>query len=446
MGSGHQVDLVIPSLNMIMVRNGDILDNGNFEAALETYLFAPLMASIILPTVTTNVATSVTGSGATVNGSVNPNGQETTAWFEWGTDSGLATFSSTPGQALGSGTTSQAVNAVLSGLSPGTPFYFRAAASNAGGTVKGSIVGFSTTAVAPTVTTNAATSVTSEGATLNGGVNPNGSPAAAWFEWGTDPGLVTFSSTSSQPLGSGTTIIPLSESISGLIPYNVYYFRAVASNSGGAWNGEIKSFSTGAYYVAVGDSITLGSHDDNSADGIGYEPILSNLLAASSGLPHTIVNEGVSGTSSADGASSISDTLSKYPSAKYYLVMYGSNDAYGDNTTAAVPSGMGLIPGEPGYSGSYKDNMQRIISAILAAGKTPYLAEVPYTSDPLRSNAMIYEYSAAIGELIITNNILVSPPPLYTYFQTHPGELADGLHPNGEGYRSMATLWFDVLH
>ena len=157
------------------------------------------------------------------------------------------------------------------------------------------------------------------------------------------------------------------------------------------------------------------------------------------------MNEGVSGTSSADGASSISDTLSKYPSAKYYLVMYGSNDAYGDNTTAAVPSGMGLIPGEPGYSGSYNDNMQRIISAILAAGKTPYLAEVPYTSDPLRSNAMIYEYNAAIDELFITNNILVTPPPFYTYFQTHQGELADGIHPNGTGYQSMADLWFGVL-
>jgi len=125
--------------------------------------------------------------------------------------------------------------------------------------------------------------------------------------------------------------------------------------------------------------------------------------------------------------------------------MYGSNDAYGDNTTAAVPSGMGLIPGEPGYSGSYNDNMQRIISAILAAGKTPYLAEVPYTSDPLRSNAMIYEYNAAIDELFITNNILVTPPPFYTYFQTHQGELADGIHPNGTGYQSMADLWFGVL-
>jgi len=154
----------------------------------------------------------------------------------------------------------------------------------------------------------------------------------------------------------------------------------------------------------------------------------------------------VSGTSSADGAASISSILSKYPSAKYYLVMYGSNDAYNDVTTVAVPSGMGLLPGEAGYAGSYKDNMQKIISAVLAAGKIPYLAEVPYTSDPLRSDAMIQEYNVVIDELVLTNNISVIPPPFYAYFKAHPGELADGLHPNGTGYQSMANLWFGALN
>jgi lysophospholipase L1-like esterase len=343
---------------------------------------------------------------------------------------------------MGSGTTIQAVNAVLSGLSPGTPFYFRVVASNGAGTAKGSIVGFSTTAAAPTVTTNAATSVTGAGATVNGSVNPNGQETTAWFEWGTDPGLATFNSTSSQSMGSGTTVIPLSESISGFGSDNVYFFRAVASNNGGTRKGDIKSFATGAYYyVAVGDSITAGSHDDISTDGIGFEPILENLLTASKGVPVTTANEGVSGATSADGAATISSSLSKYPSARFYLVMYGSNDAY----IPPVPSGMGLIPGDPGYDGSFKDNMQKIVSAILAVGKTPYLAEVLYTSDPLRSKAMIYEYNAVIDELFITNNILVTPPPFYKYFQTHQGELADGIHPNGTGYQSMADLWFTAL-
>ena len=393
------------------------------------------------PRVTTNAATVVTAGGATVNGSVNPNGRSTTAWFEWGTSPTLATFSVTSNRSLGSGKTSQAVNAALSGLTSGTTYYFRVAASNSAGIVKGSILSFSTAAaLPPTVTTNAATSVTIVGATVNGGVNPNGQATTAWFEWGTDPTLANFNSTSTQSVGSGTTAIPFSASVSGLSPYNIYYFRAAASNNGGTQRGAIRSFATGEEYVAVGDSITLGSHDDISEDGFGFEPILSDLLAVSRG-PNTIANEGVSGATSADGAASISATLAKYPSAKYYLVMYGSNDA----KIPAIPSGRGLIPGDAGYSGSYKDNMQKIISAILSAGKTPYLAEVPYTSAPLRSDSMIFEYNAAIDELFITNNILVTPPPFYTYFQTHQNELDDGLHPNGTGYQSMANLWFNAL-
>ncbi len=64
---------------------------------------------------TTNAAASITISGATVNGGVNPNGQATTAWFEWGTSPALATFSVTSNQSVGSGTTSQAVSAACRG-------------------------------------------------------------------------------------------------------------------------------------------------------------------------------------------------------------------------------------------------------------------------------------------------------------------------------------------
>ena len=89
--------------------------------------------------------------------------------------------------------------------------------------------------------------------------------------------------------------------------------------------------------------------------------------------------------------------------------------------------------------------MQKIISAIIAAGKTPYLAEVPYTTDPNRSDSRIQEYNVAIDELVLTNNISVVPPAFYSYFQAHQGELADGVHPDGTGYQSMADLWFNAL-
>jgi lysophospholipase L1-like esterase len=98
-----------------------------------------------------------------------------------------------------------------------------------------------------------------------------------------------------------------------------------------------------------------------------------------------------------------------------------------------------------GYIGSYKDNMQTMISTIVAAGKTPYLAKVPYTLNSTM-NMLIQDYNRVVDELIFDNDIWVIPPDFYTYFQSNPGKLgSDGIHPNGAGYQSMADLWFTAL-
>jgi hypothetical protein len=91
----------------------------------------------------------VAASSATLNGNVTPNSLPTTAWFEWGTNPTLASYASTPVQSLGSGTTSQLAIAALSGLSTGTTYYCRVAASNSSGTSKGTIVSFTPGAPPP---------------------------------------------------------------------------------------------------------------------------------------------------------------------------------------------------------------------------------------------------------------------------------------------------------
>ncbi|HEX8774170.1 MAG TPA: BACON domain-containing carbohydrate-binding protein [Pyrinomonadaceae bacterium] len=96
------------------------------------------------PSVATTAATSVASTSATLNGLINPNGSATNGWFEWGTSQTLATFSSTPLQAMGSGGSSVAINSVLSNLNPTTTYYYRVAASNSLGTSKGSILSFTT--------------------------------------------------------------------------------------------------------------------------------------------------------------------------------------------------------------------------------------------------------------------------------------------------------------
>ena len=46
-GAGGQVLLVVPSLKLIAVRNGNALDNGDNDIAMERYIFNPLMEAIV---------------------------------------------------------------------------------------------------------------------------------------------------------------------------------------------------------------------------------------------------------------------------------------------------------------------------------------------------------------------------------------------------------------
>ena len=59
----------------------------------------------------------------------------------------------------------------LTGLTPNTEYFFQVEAVGGAATVYGTVLNFTTLAAAPTATTNAATSVTATGATLNGTVN-----------------------------------------------------------------------------------------------------------------------------------------------------------------------------------------------------------------------------------------------------------------------------------
>jgi len=205
------------------------------------------------PAVTTVGATQVGATNATLSGSVEPNGLTTNCWFEWGTDSAFTTFAPTQPLIISSSVNGFARFEVLTGLSSGTTYYYRIAASNSSGTNKGSILSFTTTTpgAAPSVTTMAATSVGTTGATLNGNVSPNSLATTAWFEWGTDSTLTVFSSTSTQSVGSGTASQLVSFPLSGLSAGTTYYFRVAASNSSGTNKGAILRFSSSFSVVST---------------------------------------------------------------------------------------------------------------------------------------------------------------------------------------------------
>jgi hypothetical protein len=107
----------------------------------------------------------------------------------------------------------------------------------------GTVLSFST--LQPAATTLAATSITGSGATLNGTVNPQGSPGCAYFLWGTNSSILG-SNTTCYPVVANMTAQPFSSPISGLTSGTTYYFQMVFHNAlnGTSSYGTILSFST----------------------------------------------------------------------------------------------------------------------------------------------------------------------------------------------------------
>ena len=100
------------------------------------------------PTVVTLAATSITSTGVTFNGSVNPRGVDTAYHFDYGTTTGYG--STTAATDAGSGSTSLKVATAVTGLDSETLYHFRISATNAGGTSNGA--DFTVTTGTPTPT------------------------------------------------------------------------------------------------------------------------------------------------------------------------------------------------------------------------------------------------------------------------------------------------------
>jgi len=223
------------------------------------------------PIVTTDVASSITTSGATLNGTGNGSGATATGWFRYSTTNSTNLCNDTFGtRAPASGGTnlglggSVSYSASISGLSSATPYYYCAVVENSVGKSGGSVTSF-TTAGAPSVTTNSESSNTTLGVVLNGSANPNWIATTGWFRYSTtnDAGLCndTFGTrvpaTGGTDLGSGNSSQTYWEEVS-LSSATPYYYCAIAENSSGKSGGSVVSFTTSSTSKSA-DKISVGS-------------------------------------------------------------------------------------------------------------------------------------------------------------------------------------------
>jgi hypothetical protein len=202
------------------------------------------------PSATTEPASGVTATSATLNGTVNPKGTiSEDCHFEYTDDADFqanewANAESVPCDPLPfNEETDVAVSAEVSGLSPETTYDYRVVETTEGGTAEGSAVQFTTTAPPPVVATEAATGVSQTVATLNGKVDAEGNDAECKFEYGTTIAYGISVPCSVTPV-TGSSATAVSAALSGLTAGTAYHFRVVANNTGGTTNGADATFTT----------------------------------------------------------------------------------------------------------------------------------------------------------------------------------------------------------
>jgi hypothetical protein len=100
-------------------------------------------------------------------------------------------------------------------------------------------------AQAPTVTTLAATGISTTGAMLNGTVNANYLSTTVSFNWGLTTAYGNTVAATPATV-SGSTPTPVLTTLSGLSPGTTYHFRATGTNAAGTTNGNDLTFTTNA--------------------------------------------------------------------------------------------------------------------------------------------------------------------------------------------------------
>jgi hypothetical protein len=200
------------------------------------------------PTVSTLAATDLGQTVATLHGNLGGVGTAATLWagFLYGTNPSL---SGATNISVGSETQTTAFFQGLTGLSAGTGYYFRAWALGDGFST-GSILTFTTLTQpspqvhAPSVATNAPSSVSQASATLNGNLQSLGtaSTVTVGFLYSTNADLTGGTNVS---LGAESATGVFNQPVTGLTASTAYYVQAWALGNGFA-SGSVVPFTTAA--------------------------------------------------------------------------------------------------------------------------------------------------------------------------------------------------------
>ncbi len=220
-------------------------------------IFAPATPQTI-PDVITVAATSISATGATLNGNIDPDaghgGTEIVACeFKWGLSPGNLNNSATCDQTLPINDNAN-VTASVSGLTAGATYFFQATAKNSDNGIvsKGKTLSFQP-AGPPSITDASVSNVHSDGATLSGTVDPQGGHTTYQIEYGTSEAYGRSVPAPEGELANSLGKQSFSQLITGLQAGTVYHFRISATNPNDTTLGPDHTFTTFPFTAILND-------------------------------------------------------------------------------------------------------------------------------------------------------------------------------------------------
>ena len=194
------------------------------------------------PRITPEAAVSGGATGETLKAKLNPDGEETKYFFEYGETPPTGSGTRTPEETLPAGA-SKTVEAKITGLKLGTTYHYRLVAfheSEKASPVTSPDATFTTSLIE----SESASHVSESGATIESLLNPNGADVKYHFEYGATASYGTTVPIPDGDLGAGEPEKTVSEVLTGLTPSTTYHFRIVAKVGAETATGGDRTFTT----------------------------------------------------------------------------------------------------------------------------------------------------------------------------------------------------------
>lgn len=253
---GSQVDLHAPNTGFTNFSTSMAVRSSTgriYAASSFNPVGVVVLDDVTAPTVSIDLPTAITGTGATFNGTVNPQGAPIASYrFEYSLDGLSWTPVPADGVPVGSGTSDEAVSQVATGLEPNTEYHVRLVATkpfNAANVISRELT-FETEPAPPVLRALEAGPRTGMAAWLGAQVDPRNSSTRYYVEY-TLAADVAYANSSRVPTapetgdaGAGGAFVTVSQLATDLAPETEYRFRVVASNDGGTTTGPEGTFKT----------------------------------------------------------------------------------------------------------------------------------------------------------------------------------------------------------